>query len=38
MFIVSTEYSGRRREAVTAIGVVIERGKFQVVEWLFLFE
>ena len=31
-FIVSTGYSGRRREAVAAVGVVIERGNFQAVE------
>ena len=32
MFIVSTVHPGRRREAVAAVGVVIERGNFQAVE------
>ena len=32
MFIVSTGFPGRRREAVAAVGVVIERGNFQAVE------
>ena len=32
MFIVSTVYSGRRREAAAAVGVVMERGNFQAVE------
>ena len=32
MFIVSTGYSGRRREVVAAVGIGIERGNFQAVE------
>ena len=36
MFIVLTGYSGRRREAVAAVGVAIERGNFQAVELNFI--
>ena len=32
MFIVSTVYFGSRREAVAAVGVVMERGNFQAAE------
>ena len=32
MFIVSTVCLGRRREAVAAVGAVIERGNFHAVE------